>query len=378
MGWRTLMRVAVVSHTYMVQANRGKLEALIRLPGFEALLIVPRAWRHRDTGQRFYAQSKESGPVPVVALRGWSLGSGSLVTYSPVALWRLLRSYRPDLVHLEEEPWSFAAFEMVLICGLCRIPLTFFTWENIDRRHHWPFGLIRRRVFQRAKAAVVGNREAKAILEKDGFPRPVTVLPQLGVDTSTFHPPAARVERSAVVGYLGRLVQQKGLLLLLEAFSRLSSEVRLLIVGTGPLKGEILRRAKVLGLDGRVDLREGVTHREVPKYLTRMSVLVLPSLTTAKWKEQFGHVLVEAMASGVPVIGSSSGAIPEVIGDAGLVVPEGNVEELAAGLRRLISAPEQRAELAARGLARVFAEYTNDSVARRLAAFWEDSIEGAR
>jgi glycosyltransferase involved in cell wall biosynthesis len=106
-----------------------------------------------------------------------------------------------------------------------------------------------------------------------------------------------------------------------------------------------------------------------------MSVLVLPSLTTPTWKEQFGHVLVEAMACGVPVIGSDSGAIPEVIGDAGLIVPEGNVDALADAIQSLISAPALRVDLAARGRSRVQAEYTNDSVARRLAAFWEGVIE---
>jgi glycosyltransferase involved in cell wall biosynthesis len=86
-------------------------------------------------------------------------------------------------------------------------------------------------------------------------------------------------------------------------------------------------------------------------------------------------VLVEAMACGVAVIGSDSGAIPDVIGDAGLIVPEGNVDALAAALRRLTSTPALRADFAARGRARVLAEYTNDAVARRLAAFLEGVIE---
>jgi glycosyltransferase involved in cell wall biosynthesis len=233
--------------------------------------------------------------------------------------------------------------------------------------------LIRRWVLRSAKAAVAGNTEAKAVLERHGFPKAVTVLPQLGVDTSVFHPESARVEPGVVVGYVGRLVEQKGLLVLLEAFARLSPEIRLSVVGNGPLRNEFLRRARALGVEGRLDLHEGVAHHEVPRYLRGMTVLVLPSLTTPQWKEQFGHVLVEAMASGVPVIGSESGAIPEVIGDAGIIVPEGNVEALAEVLRKLISAPAKRTDLAVRGRVRVLAEYTNDSVARCLAAFWEST-----
>src|SRR5207245_3300012 len=102
----------------------------------------------------------------------------------------------------------------------------------------------------------------------------------------------------------------------------------------------------------RLELQEGVPHHEVPRYLERMTALVLPSLTTPTWKEQFGHVLIEAMACGVPVIGSDSGAIPEVIGDAGLVVPEGDVAGLAEALRRPASTPGLRTHLPSPGRGR--------------------------
>ena len=369
------MRVVVISHTYVIQSNRGKLEALARLPGSEVLLVVPRTWRNRDIGQRFRAEESPPGRLRVVPVPAWSFGSGSLINYAPVALWPLLRSFRPHLVHLEEEPWSLAAFELSLICRVLGVPLTFFTWENTDRRLLLPFRLIRSWVLRQASAGVAGNAEAKALLERYRFTNAVAVLPQLGIDASAFHPVGRNVEeQDIVVGYVGRLVPQKGLFVLLEAVARLSSDVRLMVVGNGPLKDEILEKARALGVDRRLELHEGVPHHEVPRYLRRMSVLVLPSLTTPKWKEQFGHVLVEAMACEVPVIGSDSGAIPEVIGDAGLLVPEGNAEALAEAIQRLISTPALRADLAARGHARVLAEYTNDAVARRLAAFWRGAI----
>jgi len=92
-------------------------------------------------------------------------------------------------------------------------------------------------------------------------------------------------------------------------------------------------------------------------------VLVVPSRTRPNWKEQFGRVIVEAMACGVPVIGSSSGAIPDVIGDAGLIVPEGDRAALAGALRGLMSDPDRRRDLAERGRARVLARYTQAQVA---------------
>ncbi len=101
----------------------------------------------------------------------------------------------------------------------------------------------------------------------------------------------------------------------------------------------------------------------VPEFLGGLDALVLPSLTYPNWKEQFGRVLMEAMACEVPVVGSDSGEIAHVIGDAGLVFPEGDVTALTDCLRRLRAAPELRRELAARGLARVRERYTQDRIA---------------
>ena len=366
------MRVAVVSHTYMVQANRGKLEALARFPGLDVLAVTPRKWVSRDIGRRFHAEASATGPLGVISLPAWSLGSGSLVTYAPGAIRRVFQRFRPDLVHLEEEPWSLAALELSLICGWLEMPMTFFTWENTERRLPLPFRLIQKRVLRRASGGVAGNTDAKERLLRLGFKKPMTVVAQLGVDMSAFQSVASDSKgQDFVVGYVGRLVPQKGIDVLVEAVARLSSDTRLMLVGTGPYKDRILRSVRERGVEGRFELHEGVAHHEVPRYLQRMSALVLPSLTTPTWKEQFGHVLIEAMSCGVPVVGSNSGAIPEVIGEAGLVVPEGNAAALANALRSLSSSTELQADLATRGRARVLAEYNNDSVARRLAAFWE-------
>lgn len=368
------MRIAVISHTYMVRANRGKLEALAGTGGHQILVVVPRRWMTRDTRQHFSVESSNEQSLSLVALGSWSLGSGSLVTYSPLALFRLLRRFRPDLVHLEEEPWSIAALQSCLICKVCRIPLVLFTWENIDRRLPLPFRIIQRWVLRHSRAAVAGNSEAMTLLERRGFAGAIIVLPQLGVDTTLFHPGPARAPRRFVVGYVGRLVKQKGLLVLLEAVARLSADMRLTVVGTGPFRDEFLSKAKELGLEGRLELLEGVSHQDVPRHIRAMSVLVLPSLTTPQWKEQFGHVLIEAMSSEVPVVGSESGAIPEVIKEAGLVVPEGNVKALADALVRLSCSPAFAADLGRRGRERVLAEYTNEVVANRLAVFWGSAL----
>ena len=368
------MRVVVISHTYVVGVNRSKLEALVQHRDIEFLVVVPKRWINRDIGQSLRFERLDSSNLPIVSLPIWFAGYGSLVLYSPAALLRVLREFQPELIYLEEEPWSLAALELCLISRLLGARLVFFTWENLSRSLLLPFRLIRRLVLRQTHGAVAGNQEARRLLERQGFRGSIAVIPQLGVDPSLFSPgQGAEPKGGFVIGYVGRLVPQKGVLLLLEAAARLP-QASVLLVGSGPLKPAILSRAASLGLDGRLELREGVRHHEVPRHLRRMSVLVLPSLTTRTWKEQFGHVLIEAMACCVPVIGSDSGAIPEVIGNAGLVVKEGDVEALTSALDKLMSNPVLRQELGARGHSRVLAEYTNSTLAQRVTTFWRTLV----
>lgn len=107
-----------------------------------------------------------------------------------------------------------------------------------------------------------------------------------------------------------------------------------------------------------------------------MDVLVLPSVTTPRWKEQFGRVLIEAQACEVPVIGSSSGAIPEVIGKAGLIFPEGSASQLAGRLQRLAASSSLRRRLARMGRKRVLDLYTNQRIADRIHRIYRCLIKG--
>jgi glycosyltransferase involved in cell wall biosynthesis len=158
----------------------------------------------------------------------------------------------------------------------------------------------------------------------------------------------------------------KGLNVLADALAALAGEPwRLLVVGDGPERAEFERRLSVSGLLQRAQFTGAISFDLIPDYFQHMDMLVIPTETTKRIREQFGRVIVEAMASGVPVIGSTCGAIPEVIGEAGLVFPERDAGALAAALRRMLSDHELRQNMAKAGRPRVEHNYSYERVAEK-------------
>ncbi|MGL5062163.1 MAG: glycosyltransferase, partial [Microcoleus sp.] len=218
------------------------------------------------------------------------------------------------------------------------------------------------------------------------------VMPQLGVDETLFYRTSNNSDllrkfgiqqADFVVGYVGRFVEEKGLLTLAEALAGLKqSSWKWLLVGQGKLRSHLTEKCRELGIGDRIIWVESVSHEEIPQYINLMNCLVLPSQTSYKfktltavgWKEQFGHVLIEAMACQIPVIGSDCGEIPHVIGDAGLIFPEGNAEKLRECLQQLMDLPELVANLVDRGYYRVMNNYTNHALAVQLLEFYQELL----
>ncbi|HKV84311.1 MAG TPA: glycosyltransferase family 4 protein, partial [Ktedonobacterales bacterium] len=240
-----------------------------------------------------------------------------------------------------------------------------------------PFSLLEQYNYRHTAHIIACNADAGEVVRRKGYRGPLSTFAVYGVDPDVYAPterPAGRDE--FVIGYLGRLVLYKGLGVLIEAMLGLPENCRLRLVGSGPDKDELERLARDTGVADRVEFAPAVAAAEAPRVLAGMDALALPSLTRPNWMEQFGRVLIEAMGCGVPVVGSDSGEIPRVIGDAGVIVPEGNVEALRAALRELAERPERRRDLAERGRARVLANFTQEQVARKLADVYQQALAG--
>lgn len=366
------MRVLYISKALVVAAHRDKLRALRRAVEVEA--IIPETWGDDEV---------EPGPadIPVTRRRvRWS-GRDNLHYYP--GLGQAVRDARPDLVHIDEEPYRRVTAQAARICQGRGIPSLFFAGQNLSKRLPPPFGLLRRRVYRRVSAGIAGTEAAAAMLRETGFDKSLAVIPQFGVDPERFRPDvelrAAMREKVAVepsqfvVVYAGHLEERKGVFVLLDAVAGLS-DVRLLLVGAGSARDRILQRAAALGFTGRLRIVGWVPSEEMPRWFNLADVTVLPSLSTPSWVAQSGRVLIESMACGVPVIGSTSGEIPRVVGDAGVVVPEGDARALASAIEHLHHTPTQRAALGQRGRRRATTRFTHAVIADQTVDFYRRII----
>lgn len=348
------------SKALVVGAYQRKLEELAQHPDVELTAIVPPYWRegqHRvDLDRRYTAGYR-------LAVERMALNGNFHLHFYP-CLSRYIRELRPDIFHIDEEPYNFATFHAMLLARRSGVKTVFFTWQNIFRKYPLPFHLLERYNLSSADHAIAGSKGAFDVLRGKGFRRPIAIIPQVGVDPRIYSPDGRPVRSGRfVIGYVGRLYEMKGLVSLVEAFAELSSDCELHIIGEGPFRSGLQDLCKKLGVFDRTIFVPYTPSIEMPRCLRELDVLVLPSLTTPNWKEQFGRVLVEAMACGVPVVGSDSGEIPHVVGDAGLIFPEGQSDALRQCLVTLIGDEALRMRFGKLGRERVLAYYTQTRVA---------------
>ncbi len=264
----------------------------------------------------------------------------NLFLYDPVGLWRVLGSSRWDLIDLHEEPFGLAVAEVLALCRLrsLRIPMVLASAQNIDKRYPPPFRWFERWSLHQAAGAYTCNVEAGEILTRKGLGVPWVLLP-LGVDVDRFqpvgHPPPTGRLR---VGFVGRLIPHKGVDVLLEAVAG-DDRMRAEIFGAGAESDRLADLVTRLGLADRVTFHGPIDEGDIPDIYRRFDVLAVPSVPMPGWLEQFGRVVVEAQASGIPVVASASGALPDVVGEEGLLVPPRDPGALRDALARLLDEP---------------------------------------
>jgi glycosyltransferase involved in cell wall biosynthesis len=368
------MRVLMISKACVVGAYRRKLEEIAGFPDVELAVVVPPAWR--EAGHTIRAGHEHTAGYELIVEPAMFIGYHHLHFYPGLA--HHVRRLRPDVLHIDEEPYSLVTFLALRLGQSIGARCLFFSWQNLCRRYPPPVSWTEHYVLRHADFAICGNQAAVEVWRRKGYAGPVAVIPQFGVnlDREGIRESGNQGIRGFTAGYAGRLVWEKGVHLLLQATAGLEGDWRLRLLGAGPLRSCLEAQAARLGITDRVRFEPAIPAEQVPAWMHQLDVLVLPSISRPNWKEQFGRVLVEAMACGVPVVGSTCGEIPNVVGDAGLLFPEGDVAGLRDCLARLQADAELGARLAEAGRARVAERFTQQRIAAETVAVYRQTMAG--
>jgi glycosyltransferase involved in cell wall biosynthesis len=382
-----MMNVLMLSKACIVGAYQKKLEEIATIDGVRLTVVVPPSWddpRGATRLEKLYTKGYDLVVTDITF-------NGNFHLHFYPKLRRIIRQVRPDVVHIDEEPYNLATFQAMWLAQSIGAKTVVFSWQNLFRRYPPPFNLMERYVLKGADALLVGNRESAEVWQRKGYRGPVHLIPQFGVDPSIYYRRQRSVKRgkisvfkqrdarspsqpSLVIGYVGRLVEEKGIEVLLQAASRLTGPWNLQILGDGPDRKRLEQIAQWLGIAPRVTFDYKMPSNHLPHYFSGLDVLVLPSLSRPNWKEQFGRVLIEAMACDVITIGARSGAIPEVIGEAGLTFAEGSVDELQAQLQCLVDDVSLRETLRQKGRQRVTENYTQAAIAQHTVEVYQQVL----
>ena len=356
------IRVLRVYHAGRDAGHRRRERAL-HAAGVDLTLVVPTAWP--DAGAQEVLTSE---PFDVVQLPVTRAGDVNRHRYaSPDDLRAVLDRFQPDLLDVHEEPFSLACRQWLRAAG--SVPAVAYTAQNVDKRFPPPFAQYETAALRRLRGIYPCSRQAAAVVRGKGFDGLVDVLPLGFDDDMTTAGEQDAADGELVLGLVGRLVPEKGLLDAVEVLSRLRQHrpARLLVVGQGPELEAARHRASALGVADGLEVLPWQSAPDMARLYRRMHVVLVPSRATATWVEQFGRVIVEAQAAGAVVAAYASGAIPEVAGGAALLAPEGDVDGLAEQVVNALRDADRYRSLRAAGLAAV-RELTWGAVGQRQAA----------
>ncbi len=295
-----------------------------------------------------------------------------------------------DLVQTWElfTDWSAQALEAKRRHGM---PLSVMVWDNI------PFNMERnpRRRAMKEKVAtaadcfIVHTERSRRMLDLEGVDSARVVRIAPGVDTERFSPGSGHraafglEEEDFVILFVGWLLPRKGIDFLLLALRELLHDpalckhrVRLLMVGSGPGRDRVEQLVRRLGIGAACRFAGALPYDRMPEVFRSADAFVLPSIATPEWQEQFGMSLIEAMACGVPVVSTHSGAIPEIAGEAAVLCQPNDFVSLFEALRALILQPGRREELAGLGRARALERFGLEDYAAALSSLYADLLNG--
>jgi glycosyltransferase involved in cell wall biosynthesis len=365
------VRVLRVHHGGRDSGARHRERALVAR-GIDVTLVVPRA----GTSERPGVRTTEE-PFRIVELDAERVDDPLRHRYrDPAAIRAVIDLVRPDVLDVHEEPSSAAARQWLTAAG--NLPVALYAEENLDRRLSPVHTRREREVLRRADALYPCTRQAAAVARGRGFAGQIEVLP-LGVDDRTFSTGRQSLNSTQIVlGMVGRFTPDQGLLdgVRVLAEVRRVRPVRLLVVGDGPELPAARALAAELGVADALDVAGWCSVDRLAELYRQMHVVLVPRRGSPDRVVRFPQVVPEALASGAVVAGYDSGAVPEIAGRAGVIVPEGEFRALARTVTRLVTDPEEHARRRSAGAAMVLSQ-TWAEVTRRQTSLYRGILSGA-
>lgn len=378
------MKLLVISHACVTPINQQFFAEVEHQTGWDLTLVMPTNWI-TEYGKQFSPERWHEYQGKIIQIPVWKSGNIPLHAYRALFI-SLLKENQPEIIYVHHEPYAVVTAQIYFANALSiKTAIGFYSAQNIFKSYPVPFKQIERWILRTSQFAFPVSYSVKEVLIEKKFAGACTTLP-LGINPTLYHPHSQSSElatqwrskpNEVILGYLGRIVPEKGLRTLLLALSRIPDlPWKLVMVGTGLYETEMKTLAEELNLNHRILFLGYVPHPEAPHYLSAFDILVIPSETQPNWKEQFGRVIIEAMACGTPVIGSDSGEIPHLIQatKGGLVFPEGQSDQLAECLKQLICNEDLRSRLTTLGQQSVLNDYTTSSIVQRFAQTIEQCL----
>ena len=425
------MKVLIVSHPCATAANQAVFAEIRRMTGWDVRLVIPSNWK--DEFGNALDQKEWPGLEGRVSKVPVFFNGNIILHFYRTAWGAYLKREAFDVIYMHHEPYALATGQVCLANSRQNAPAAFgfYSAQNISKSYPPPFSWIERFVHRSSRFCFPVSRTVAEVLEVKKSQARCTICP-LPVDPSVYYPreagaapigtklspegatpnspgqasappwvlekdepypewaasqtrlnlvpfgaaPFAREPGEAVLGYVGRLVESKGLATLAKALGKLKDLAwHFHVIGTGDYRATFERLLADAGIAGRVTFHGFTPHLQTPEFLSSFDLLVVPSETQTNWKEQFGRVIVEAMACGTPVVGSNSGEIPVLIraSSGGMIFPERDAAALSDCIRRLIERPELRRQMAESGKKWVGESATLEVVARKMAGAMEEA-----
>ena len=378
------IKVLLIDHMGVLNSDRKKYEEFANFSDIELVVLAPHKWEFNYKTYPF--EESTNGKYEIVnapvAFPGFPHRSFYLAS-----LKKILQKFQPDIIHLFQEPYSLFAGQTVFFRNLFspKSKILFITWENLNHKKY-PFlfaplyKFIEAYTYKNSACATPITHTAKQVLQQRGFQGKCHVM-SWGIDLDLFHKKNVdnlkqdlNLNGAFTIGFIGRFVEEKGILDLLKAASELQGNIKILLIGDGPLKADLPQIAHELKLKDRLRIVDTVSSSEINSYINCMDLLVLPSRASLYWKEQLGRVLVEAMACEVPVIGSDSGEIPYVVADAGFVFRSQDYVDLKNKIEIIQSQRVDVIALIQKAKKKVEQEYSWENIVKNLYHLYWDLL----